>query len=303
MRFFRRNVRRIKELIKFLKLFRSRKDLHYVTNSNILERISEDDAYKKYEREYADMIERGADISSESAASNKLWICWLQGEENAPDLVKACINSIKSNLPEREVIVLSESNISEYVQLPEHIQRKWKENKIRPAHYSDLLRITLLSQYGGIWADATVLCTSHDIPRSITDSPLFVYQAMDLIRTDKEPIIASNWFFSAYSNHPILVLTRDLLYKYWELNDYAENYFIFHVFFAIASRRYSDEWKKVPVYNNHSPHTLQFELGEAYTEARWNEITSMSVFHKLNHHNDYTNTGDSFYNYIIKTYL
>lgn len=303
MNFLRKKLRRLRDLIRFLKLFKVRKDLHLVTNKNILAKISEDDVYKKYEKEYSELIARGVDMSLESAPCNKIWICWLQGEENAPELVRACINSIRCNFSTHEVIILSEKNISTYIQFPEYIEKKWKEKKFGAAHFSDLLRTALLCQYGGIWIDATVLCTSNDIPTAITESPLFVYQIIDLIRWDREPIVASSWFISSYSNHPILLLTRALLYKYWETNEYTENYFLFHIFFAIATRRYKDEWKKVPVYTNQSPHTLQFELGEPYNESRWNEITRMSVFHKLNHHNDYTNTGQSFYYYIIKTFL
>lgn len=297
------NVRRVKDLIQYLKLFKLRKKMYYIENKNILSRISEDNVYKKYEREYASLIERGIESSSESVASNKIWILWLQGEENAPELVKACINSIRKNFSGREIIVLSENNISEYISFPEHIERKWKEKKIGAAHYSDLVRIALLCKYGGMWVDATVLCTSATVPKAFTDSPLFFFQAIDLIRKDREPILGSNWFISAYSNHPILMLTKELLYEYWKTNESVEHYFIFHIFFALAVRRYEEEWKKIPVYNNQSPHTLQFELGNPYTKERWDEITSISSIHKLNHHNDYTGTGESFYHYIINTFI
>lgn len=303
MRFLKKNLGSIKALFRFLKLFKRRKDLYIVTNKNIISEISADNVYKKYEKQYSELIQRGVSDYPESVASDKIWICWLQGEDNAPELVKACINSMRQHFPDREIVVLSEKNISEYIQFPDYIEKKWQEGKMGAAHYSDLLRTALLCQYGGIWADATVLCTSGNIPKAITESKLFVYQKIDLTRQDRMPIVASSWFISSYSNHPILLLTRELLYEYWKINEKVENYFLFHIFFAIATRRYEGEWKKVPVYNNQSPHTLQFELGMPYSEDRWNEIIKMSMFHKLNHHNDYTNTGESFYNYIIKTYL
>ena len=302
MNFVSNNIRRMKDLYQFLKLFRKRYALKEVTNQNTMQRVEQDAAYKRLETEFGDLILSGAKAEGESVKSDKVWICWLQGEENAPDLVKACINSVRRNLPDREIIILSEQTIPEYIQLPEHIIKKWENKSIGPAHYCDVLRIALLCKYGGMWIDATVLCTSTDVPKAITESPLFVFQAMDLARRDVDSVVASNWFLACWSNHPIMLLTRDLLYEYWRRYDRVIDYFIFHAFFALATRRYPEEWQKVPVFNNHSPHVLQYELRNQYDEERWNDIMKMSVFHKLNHHLDLSNMGDSFYKYIIENY-
>ncbi|EHH8168934.1 capsular biosynthesis protein, partial [Escherichia coli] len=32
---------------------------------------------------------------------NKIWICWLQGEDNAPDIVKKCIENIRVHNSEK----------------------------------------------------------------------------------------------------------------------------------------------------------------------------------------------------------
>lgn len=53
-----------------------------------------------------------------------IWVLWLQGEEHAPPLVQACLKSIKKHAPDGyTVTVISESNISEYITLPDHIQK------------------------------------------------------------------------------------------------------------------------------------------------------------------------------------
>ncbi len=41
---------------------------------------------------------------------NKIWICWWQGIENAPEIVKACVESIKRFSGEYEVICITEEN-------------------------------------------------------------------------------------------------------------------------------------------------------------------------------------------------
>lgn len=32
------------------------------------------------------------------SAGNIIWVCWFQGEEEAPEIVKLCINSLKNNI-------------------------------------------------------------------------------------------------------------------------------------------------------------------------------------------------------------
>lgn len=63
---------------------------------------------------------------------------------------------------------------------------------------------------------------------------------------------------------------------------------------------YCEEWKKIPVYKNHSPCVQQFELREKFNARREEEIIIMSVVHELNHHNDYSKSRDSYYLYIVK---
>lgn len=36
--------------------------------------------------------------------SNKVWICWLQGEEKAPELVKKCIASVRKTFFNKEIL-------------------------------------------------------------------------------------------------------------------------------------------------------------------------------------------------------
>lgn len=94
----------------------------------------------------------------EHKTSDIIWICWFQGMDNAPELVKNAINlllritRIKSDSTYRK-------NISDYVTFPEYIMTKWKQGVITHTHMTDLLRLELLINYGGLWLDATVLCT------------------------------------------------------------------------------------------------------------------------------------------------
>ena len=89
-----------------------------------------------------------------------VWWCWLQGLDNAPDIVKACLRSLQRHLPkDYEIRIIDEHNWKEWVTLPQYIVEKRSAGRIPAALFSDLLRLELLIKYGGTWIDATVLCT------------------------------------------------------------------------------------------------------------------------------------------------
>lgn len=55
---------------------------------------------------------------------NTVWVCWLQGIDSAPKLVKRCVETIRENVGRRKVIFLSEHNYKQYIRLPREIEEK-----------------------------------------------------------------------------------------------------------------------------------------------------------------------------------
>ena len=86
-----------------------------------------------------------------------VWVCWLQGEDNMPELVQACYKQLKKNIPEyAEIHLITMDNYSKYITLPEFVIEKFNEGKITMIHFTDLLRSSLVYAYGGMWIDSTV---------------------------------------------------------------------------------------------------------------------------------------------------
>lgn len=81
--------------------------------------------------------------------SNKVWFMWLQGLDNAPPIIKSCYQSLKTNLPDKEIILIEENNLNDYVHLPDYIEEKYKKGIISRTHFSDLVRLELLINGGG----------------------------------------------------------------------------------------------------------------------------------------------------------
>ncbi len=90
-----------------------------------------------------------------SLVPRKIWIYWHQGMSEAPFVVRKCIESWVKENPGWEVNFLDKDNLGEYVVLN---LREEKLVNLPLPHQSDLVRLQLLSKYGGVWADATTLC-------------------------------------------------------------------------------------------------------------------------------------------------
>lgn len=93
------------------------------------------------------------------ALEGKIWMCWWQGEENAPEIVRACIDSVRRNAGGHEVVVITDENLSEYVDIPEWVLEKVRAGVMSRTNLSDLLRLSLLAEHGGMWLDATFFCS------------------------------------------------------------------------------------------------------------------------------------------------
>ncbi len=237
--------------------------------------------------------------------SNKVWWCWLQGEENCPALQKECLKSIRKNLHDRDIIIITNDNLYEYIELPDYIKDKHKKGIISDTHFSDLIRLELLIKYGGTWIDSTAYCTGYD--KELFDKPLFVYKNLNNLwfsnkhSFDEEPIIADNWFITSEIGNPILIAVRDLLFDYWKRYNYLVDYFIFHYFFTlVVNYKYRTEFDSIILKSHLVPHLLQYECFKEYDKTKINMIICESPFHKLTHKVDINSISDNcFYNILV----
>lgn len=241
--------------------------------------------------------DNNTDISNEE--DFVIWLCWFQGYDDAPLLVKRCIDNIVSLYGDNYTIkLITKKNFQQYANLPEYIVEKWMNHKISDAHFSDLIRLECLIKHGGCWIDSTVFCSSKELPDYITKSELFLFTTFSL--NDIEVSKISNWLIAAKPNNILLRETQRMLYAYWRDFDYAINYYIFHLFFTIAASEFPDEWNKIPKLNNLNPHVLQWEFDKTYSESRLQMICKWADFHKLTYRLEKTcNKEGCFYDIMI----
>lgn len=248
--------------------------------ANIMERVGLA-LQQRYQPVLNSLDEKYCKKRKEGTHSNKVWTCWLQGMENAPLLVKVCYDALLRNMEGREVILLTEKTIKDYVCLPEFIEEKHRKGIIPMSHYTDLLRLELLIKYGGTWIDATVLCTGGDFPKEMLDSDLFVFQRIEKGRNGFLGL--SNWFITSCSESRVLMILRDMLYQYWRDYDCVVHFYIFHLFFRMMMEKHPEVAARIPKYGNRIPHYLSRRMGDKYDNEWMEELKKRTCFHKLSY--------------------
>lgn len=212
-----------------------------------------------------------------------IWFLWLQGLNNAPFVVTRCYESWVKHNPGWQIIFLDETTIKDYTSL--------EFKQITKQAFSDILRINLLAQYGGVWADATCFC-AKPLDSWLPDHVKSGFFAFERPGPDR---MISSWFIaSAVSNH-ITSTLRELVLNYWRNNKgmiLAENskwkflnkylpslgtqiwfrpfvtkvlrihpYFWFHYLFQknyLKDNKVKQQWDNIPKISADIPHSLQF---------------------------------------------
>jgi len=212
-----------------------------------------------------------------------IWFLWLQGMDNAPLMVTKCYESWLGHNPGWQIIFLDESTVKGYF--------SGKYEQITKQAFSDILRINLLAQYGGVWVDATCFCTKP------LDSWLPDYMQSGFFAFEKPgpDRMISSWFIASAVNNHITNTFRQLVLDYWAknkgmtlienskwkfLNKYLPRfgsqvwfeplvtkglkihpYFWFHYLFeknCLADNEVKQLWSNTPKISADIPHSLQF---------------------------------------------
>ena len=138
-----------------------------------------------------------------------LWILWFQGEKNAPEIVRRCIRSWRLLNPGWSVHILDRQSIGEVVTID---LASSDFLKLGVPMQANLIRLALLKEFGGVWADATTLCIKPldaYIDQAVASSGFFAF------RNRSRERVMSNWFLAATPNHPIVSSVSSGLIRYF----------------------------------------------------------------------------------------
>jgi hypothetical protein len=162
-----------------------------------------------------------------------IWVYW-NDISTMPVMVEKCIERIRKNSNGHQVVIVTEETVSDYLQLDDVVLRKYKEGKISRTHFCDIVRISLLNYYGGVWMDCTLLLT-QPLPEIVTSS---VFYTNRLNNWDDNNVGGGRWstfFLACHRGNLMMKATLDVFVEYWhrydDIVDYVWMDYIFNLLY------------------------------------------------------------------------
>ena len=239
-------------------------------------------AIPKYMMRYVPKPDEIADMPIvKDDAGEKIFTLWLQGEENAPALVRACFASIRAHCSQ-ELIVLDENTIWDYIELPAEIIEKRRRGQIKNAHFADICRVELLYRHGGFWLDSTAFVT-EPIPQWIVDQDFFVFMAGNNVGSPYSFI--QNCFIRARRGSYLLAAWRRTILNFWMAENREFDYFMHQLMFkamVMHDARAAKYFAKMPHVDQDPTHALWWDYRDTpFDEKTFKDVTSGAFFQKL----------------------
>lgn len=224
-------------------------------------------------------------VTQEHQSNEIIWMCWMQGADNAPDFVRRIIANVRAHAGSRQVIVLSEQSIPQYCQLPVYIMDKYHKGVITPQQLTDIIRADLLARRGGLWIDATVLIC-QDIPQYVFELPFFSVKDIDNNYPSSRLVVdGTKWesYLIASQPHSITAMfLRDALFEYWKNMDTIIDYFLVFYLAKMAREQIPAaalEYDSIPGNNRECELLDPFLLKRLpFNQEDWDRFFASSTF-------------------------
>lgn len=236
---------------------------------------------------------------------NKIWICWWQGIEHAPEIVKVCVDSIKRNNNKYEVIIITDENYKNYITFPTWIEEKYKKGIISRTIYSDLLRMNLLATYGGIWIDSTFFCRNSCL-ESYMKLPLWTIKRPNYGHCSVACGFFANYSLGcSYENRWVYRVFRDFLYNYWKDYNRLVDYLLTDYVIVLAQRHVKQISELFNTIEPNNPYCdeLYKILNKPYNDDMWKKINKDTALYKLTWKQNFKKEVDSqptFYGKLVE---
>jgi hypothetical protein len=215
-------------------------------------------------KEYHYLIKTEENISDDSP----IWVMWYQGIEKAPPIIKACIHSIFINKENHPVYILDKNNLENFIKLPKYILKKFHKRIFSITHFSDIVRMALLSKHGGYWIDSTYLVNT---PINYTKSSFFTLKLTHCYKTITKCLWAGN-FLAMPKNSFLSTYAYNAFLFYWKKYNSLINYFLIDYIIYVAYKNIPELRnliKKLP-YIECNISTLKKQLNNNYNESFFN---------------------------------
>lgn len=180
-----------------------------------------------------------------------IWQLWLQGWEAAPRLVRACAETWRRRNPGWSLRCLDSRSLATV--LPPEALAVVAGKSLEPEAFSDVVRLALLSRYGGVWVDATVYCL-RPLDAWLPGRMASGFFAFERPTPDR---LLSSWFLAAATGSGIVQRWHDAAQEYWAGRAERDHYFWVHRLFAAchdAELGFRTAWEATPALPADAPH-------------------------------------------------
>ena len=246
---------------------------------------------KYFTRNYKDIIEKFQNWQIDTTPIKKpfIWVFWGQGEAQMPPLVKACYRQLTNY--NYNVKLLTNDNIKEYIELPDTVIQKVCCGQISWAYFSDIVRNSILAEYGGMWVDATAW-----IPKRIPTENFMEYKfispsEMTAINSRSVRFWSTfewNWngwcMWSNCKNYIIFSFVADMLIEIAKKESVIPDYVTIDYLIYLAIRLFPEthqDLEKAKEIQCSNRHKLALMMNEAYDENKYKGLIKDNFIFKL----------------------
>ena len=166
-----------------------------------------------------------------SPIENNVFVFWWDGFDNAPIIVKKCLESVKKYFMNAKVYEIDKNNYKKYTDIDSTILREFEKGNISIQTFSDILRFNLLKNNGGVWIDSTIYFTCefnliNELKNKSIESVQFS-SSNGFLSYKGEKCSWSGYFFAA-RKQAVFVTAMDAIFR-----EYYLKYKTYDIYFFI----------------------------------------------------------------------
>ena len=156
-----------------------------------------------------------------------IWVMYYKGIKNAPPIVKTSIISIEMNSGNHPLYKLDKNNYDKYIYLPKFLLDKFNNKIFNVFHFLEILKMGILSKFGGYWLDFTYFNTYPSI--SIYSS-LFTFKLSQCNQKITKILMPNNFFVSS-KNSFLATYSFNAFLIYWEHHNYYKSFLLDYIIY------------------------------------------------------------------------
>lgn len=233
----------------------------------------------------SEIIEKYKKIKEEpwvAPPQRNIWVLWWQGIENAPPIVKTCIDRIAKN-EGTNLMVLTKDNINDYITLPDYVLEKKEKDVISFAYVADVIRMMLLEKYGGLWIDSTVFL-SGKIPEKAFSVPFY---SMHNPYDAKTKYISHNlWHVFVLGSKPngkLVSFMKEALCEYVKNNECLPDYLTIDYMIMLAYMNFPDVKEEIDSldFTSDNTYALLNKINKPFNQKQYEKMLDGVIYSKM----------------------